>query len=234
MDRRDSSRGMAVLTVLLWLSLLATAALGVALATAAEAPATGAQHDRLRLVHAAESAVSLAVSALAAERDWSTVLAAGPATPYADGAPGLRAIGGASLDLVAETWWRTCGRRTACDDPSTDTTTTDRPWGVRNPRWRLAVHVPLAAVEPEAASVCPCYLVAWIADDPADADGDPRADAPMGVAGHGVLLVRGLAMAARGTVAEVEAVVAQPCRRSGAPCGGSRVQSWALLADGRP
>ena len=229
----QSSRGMAVLTVLLWLSLLATAALGVALATAAEAPATGAQHDHLRLVHAAESAVSLAVSALAAERDWALVLAAGAPTPYVDGAPGPRGIGGTTIDLVAETSWRTCGRRTPCDDPSTDATTIDRPWGVRNPRWRLAIHTPLASVEPEAATVCPCYLVAWIADDPADADGDPRADAPLGVAGHGVLLVRGLAVAARGTMAEVEAVVAQPCRRSGAPCGGSRVQSWALVADGR-
>lgn len=229
-----STRGMAVLTVLLWLSLLATAALGVALATAAEAPATGAQHDRLRLVHAAESAVSLAVSALAAERDWSTVLAGGVSTPYVDGPPGTRVIGGATIDLPGETAWRTCGRRTPCDDPSTDATTIDRPWGVRNPRWRLAIHTPLAAVEAEAATVCPCYLVAWIADDPADADGDPRQDAPPGVAGHGVLLVRGLAVAARGTVAEVEAVVAQPCRRSGAPCGGSRVQSWALVADGRP
>ena len=51
MIRWRSTRGMVVVTVLLWLALLATAALGVALATAAEAPATGAQHDRLRLVH---------------------------------------------------------------------------------------------------------------------------------------------------------------------------------------
>lgn len=231
MIRWPSSRGMAVVTVLLWLALLATAALGVALATAAEAPATGAQHDRLRLVHAAESAVSLAVAALAAERDWTVIPAAGLATGFVDGGVGPRIVGGATVDLAAETHLRTCGRRVACDDAVTESASDSRPWGARNPRWRLVVHTPLSAVDGAAAAVCPCYLVAWVADDPADDDGDPTRDAPVGTPGHGVLLVRGLAVAARGVTAEVEALVAQPCRRSGAPCGGSRVQSWAMVDD---
>ena len=50
---------------------------------------------------------------------------------------------------------------------------------------------------------------------PADDDGDPTADAPPGTDGHGVVLLRGAAFAAGGAVAEVEALVAQPCRVSG-------------------
>lgn len=234
MPHLRNARGVAVLTVLLWLSLLGTAALGVALATSAEPPATGAQHDRVRLVHAAESAVSLAVSALAAQIDWTAVPAGALVSTFVDGPPGLRTVGGATFDLVAETALRTCGRPTPCDDVSTESPSPSRPWAARNPRWHLVVHTPLAAVDSGGGAACPCYLVAWVADDPADADGDPLRDAPAGVDGHGVVLVRGLAVAARGAVAEVEALVAQPCRRSAAPCGGSRVQSWGLVTPGPP
>jgi hypothetical protein len=233
MTARDP-RGFALLSVLLWLSLLGVAALGAALATAAEPPATGALHDHVRLTRAAESAASLAVSALAARVDWTDVPGLGLATPFVDGPPGPRSIGGATVDLVAETRWRTCGRTTPCDDLATDLTSPQRPWGVRNPRWQLVVHQPLAAVDAALGAGCPCYVMAWVADDPADADGDPQRDAPAGVEGHGVLLVRGAAVAARGALAEVEGIVAQPCRRSNAPCAGSRVQSWALVTDGPP
>ena len=228
------SRGFGLLTVLLWLSLLATAALGVALATSAEPPATSALHDRLRMARAAESAVSLAVSALAAQTDWTLVPTAGLASPFTDGAPGVRLVDGLPFDLAIETRLRTCGRAAPCDDMATNTVAPSRPWGVRNPRWQLVVHQPLADVDAVAARACPCYLVAWVADDPADDDGDPARDAPPGVAGHGVLFVRGAAVGGHGALAEVEALVAQPCRRSNVPCGGIRVQSWGLVRDGVP
>ena len=227
-------RGFGLITVLLWLSLLATAALGVALATSAEPSATSALHDRLRLVRAAESAVSLAVSMLAAQADWTLVPGAGLASPFTDGAPGPRVIAGWPFDLVTETRMRTCGRVVPCDDASTSSAAAGRPWGVRNPRWQLVVHLPLADLDAVAARACPCYLVAWVADDPADDDGDPDRDAPPGTAGHGVLLVHGAAVGAQGALAEVEALVAQPCRRSNLACAGIRVQSWGPVREAVP
>lgn len=229
-----SARGFGLLSVLLWLSLLATMALGVALATSAEPPATAALHERLRMARAAESAVSLAVATLAAQPDWTDVPAGVLVSPFVDGAPGSRVIAGVPFDLVAETRLRTCGRVTPCDDLATTTPAPARPWGVRNPRWQLLVHAPLADIDAVAARSCPCYLVAWVADDPADDDGAPLRDAPPGVDGHGVLLVRGAAMGAQGALAEVEALVAQPCRRSNTACGGIRVQSWGPVRDGVP
>ena len=88
------NRGFGLLTVLLWLSLLMTTALGVALATSAEPPATSALHDRLRLARAAESAVSLAIASLAAQPDWSLLPGAGVPSPFTDGAPGPRVFAG--------------------------------------------------------------------------------------------------------------------------------------------
>ncbi len=143
--------------------------------------------------------------------------------------PGARVVGGASLDLVAETHRRTCGRTTACDEAATTAFAAARPWGARNPRWQLLVHQPLAALDSAAGTVCPCYLVAWVADDPADADGDPRRDAPAGVAGHGVLLVRGAAFGAAGGARR-----GRSARRAAVPAIGDAVRrhSRAVLGHG--
>lgn len=227
-------RGFVLVTVLVWLSLLATLALGAALATMYEPGTSSAVHERARLRRAAESAATLAVLDLAARPDWGLLPAGGPASGFVDGAPGPRTIGGRAFDLRAETALRTCGRPTPCDDPSITTPSASRPWGAANPRWRLFAHLPLASLDPVAGTICQCYLVTWIADDPADGDGDPAADAPLGTPGHGVLMLRGAAFGAGGGVAEVEALVAQPCRISGAPCPGIRVQSWGAVGDSVP
>jgi hypothetical protein len=227
-------RGMTLVVVLLWLALLATLALGVAVATAYEPLAASAMRDRLRLRRAAESAATLAIMELSMRADWSTVPGGGVPSMFSDGAPGHRSLGTRDLDLVGETNLRTCGRPGACDDPSTSAPTADRPWAGRNPRWRPFVHLPFARISAAADRPCGCYLVAWVADDPADEDGDPATDAAVGMAGHGVVLVRGAAFDAAGGVAEVEALVAQPCRRSGANCAGIRVQSWGGVRDLNP
>jgi hypothetical protein len=232
---RANARGFGLLVVLLWLSLLSTLALGVALATSVEPQATGALHERLRLVRAAESAVALAAASLGPTPDWTAVPAVGLAGPYTDGAPGLRALGSLTLDLEAETNERTCGRRSpACDDVATRAASPERPWGDANPRWRLVVHVPFAAVDAVGGAACRCYLAAWVADDPADNDGDALADSPVGTAGHGVLLVRGAAFGEVGGVAEVEALVSKPCPTTPVGCPGIRVQSWGSVSQALP
>lgn len=233
--RGQAASGFALVTVLVWLSLLSTAALGVALATSAEAPASGALHERLRLARAAESAASLVVGALAGVPDWRDVPAGPWTSPFVDGAPGPRSLGGRLVDLTAESAQRTCGRiAPPCDPGATGVATPLRPWGARNPRWRLVLHLPMAAIDATAGRICPCYVVAWVADDPGDADGDPDRDAPLGVAGHGQLLVRAAAFGEAGGLAEVEALVASPCRRAAGPCLGIRVQSWGAVHDAVP
>jgi hypothetical protein len=231
---RDGARGFVLLAVLVWLAFLATVALGAALVTMYEPATAAAAHERTRLRRAAESATALALLDLATRFDWRAIPAGGLVSPFTDGSAGTRDVGGRTIDLDVETWRRTCGRDAPCDDPATTLSTESRPWGLRNPRWRLYAHLPLSRLAAAAGQVCDCYLVAWVADDPADDDGDPGADAPLGVDGHGVLLVRGAVFAAGGGVAELEALVAQPCRVSGAVCPGIRVQSWGAVGESVP
>ena len=229
-----SPTGFVLIVVLMWLGLLATMALGLSLAAAYEPLASAALRDRARLRRAAESAATLATLELAMRADWSTLPATGPTSAFTDGTAGARTIGPRAIDLAAETNTRTCGRTGACDDFSTTQVSSVRPWGTENPRWRLFVHLPFSRVDSLADRLCRCYLVAWVADDAGDADGDAAADAPLGVEGHGVLRVRGAAFDGAGGLAEVETVVAQPCRHSGAPCAGIRVQSWGAVRDPVP
>ena len=233
-DDGSCAGGFVLVVVLAWLALLASLALGVSLVTMYEPMTGAAAHERVQLRRAAESAVMLALVDLAPRLDWSALPAGGAPSSFTDGGPGVRSLDDLTVDLVAETSRRTCGRATPCDEAATTATTEGRPWGVRNPRWRLFVHLPLARLDGAAAAGCRCYLVAWIADDPGDDDGDPAADAPPGTDGHGVVLLRGAAFASGGAVAEVEALVAQPCRLSGALCPGIRVQSWGTVGEGVP
>lgn len=77
------------------------------------------------------------------------------------------------------------------------------PMGADTPRWRLAA----TSDEDDVA------LSVWVADDPADRDGDPGADS------NGIVVVRAEARAVRGALRAVEVHVA----RAGA---GTRRLSW--------
>jgi hypothetical protein len=226
--------GVILVAVLALLGLLAAVALGGALVVGPEPLVAAAFADRVRLERAADMALRLAMQPLADGADWQTAPAL-LVTGVVDGAPGPRPTGRGTVDLVRETAVRTCGRP-ACDDTAIAAPSEARPFGASNPRWRLVLHAPIAAVHPAADAACACYLAAWIADDPADADGDPWADAPAGTPGHHVVLLRGAAFGPAG-VAEVEALVARNCTGNGAadPCEpGIRVQSWQLVRDDLP
>ena len=233
-DERRRSRGrgdegIVLVAVLALLGLLAAAALGGALAVGPEPLVAAAFADRVRLERLADTALRLAMQPLADGADWASapsLLVSG----FVDGAPGPRPVGLGLVDLLRETALRTCGRP-SCDEAAITTSSGARPFGARNPRWRLVLHTPLTAVHPAADTVCGCYLAAWVADDPADSDADPSADAPAGLSGHHVLLLRGAAFGPAGA-AEVEALVARNCAGDGAgdPCEpGIRVQSWQLV-----
>ena len=83
----------------------------------------------------------------------------------------------------------------------------DRPWGSRNPRWRLFSWGNLESAGPGL----PIYVVALVADDPAETDDDPWRDGvrtgPGLNPGAGVLLVRAEGFGRRGAHRVIEGMV---------------------------
>jgi hypothetical protein len=110
---------------------------------------------------------------------------------------------------------------TPCTAAQMDHAAGERPWGSNNPRWRLYANGRLSAV---AAGIdSPFYVTVWVADDPAETDGDPARDGTEASnPGAGVLQVRSEAFGSGGARRAVEATLG----RAGARL---RIISWRLV-----
>ena len=170
---------MAVLSALFATVLLM--GLGVSIVLLGTTEATLAAHDRIArtLREASLAVMHLAVVDLRAQPSWSVVLAEGIAP--VSGAPG-RAVdtsltppapwGGPPLDLRQLTADVEAAANTGIGDAQA---------------WRLYEYASLSQLAGvDAAS--PCYVAVWVADDPADGDGDPAIDT------NGILAIRALAL----------------------------------------
>ena len=158
---------MAVLSVILATTLLM--GLGVSIVLLGTSEAVLAAHDRASraLREASMAAVHLTVADLRRQPSWSAVLGAGvgpiSAQPGRLTEASLTLVppwGGPPLDLRQSTVDVQAAADTGSGDPQV---------------WRLYECGPLSRVVP-AVSVPPLFVAAWVADDPADGDGDPLTD----------------------------------------------------------
>ena len=76
-------------------------------------------------------------------------------------------------------------------------------WGANNPRWRLFAWGPLSDMAPGTVIDSPMYVAVWIADDPAEADGNPAQDT------NGTLTLHAEALGPGGTRKVIEVTVAR-------------------------
>ena len=201
----------------MWLALLASLALGAALVTMYEPAASAAAHERVRCAER-PSRPSRWPADLAARLDWSALPGGDRRRRSPTAARACAASATSTVDLLAETTRRTCGRPTPCDDAATTATTDGRPWGARNPAGGSSC---TCRCPGSTARRRPCApAISWRGSPTIRPTTTATATSTrrLGHPGHGVVLVRGAAFASGGAVAEVEALVAQPCRLSGAAC----------------
>lgn len=225
-----SSRGIALITVLLITSIVFTMALGLSLIVSVDHLAVRNHRESATLLQAADAGIELAARAMAQAPDWNHVLAGGAQAPAADGPPsGTRQIeAGEPLDLGAQTNLLNCGVIAVCSTTDLQAITEERPWGADNPHWRPFLYGPLRsfAAYRFAGSV---YVIVWVADDGREIDGEPEQDGPVGAPGHGVVRVRADAFGRGEGRRAVEAELVRVCRPDSTSSGcvpGIRVQSW--------
>lgn len=192
--------------VLVALAAMVSLAGALGVVAVVETRLAAAVRDGVTALHAADVVVVRTVLDLET-MDWNAVLA-GTSAGFVDGPPGPRVLpSGRPMDLARETAELTCGRP-ICSEADITAVGEDRPWGPRNPRWRLFTHTPLAGLLPADPRPPTGYVVAWVADDPLDSDGDPTADAmALDDPGHGVLLVVGRAYGPGTAVRTVQVAV---------------------------
>jgi hypothetical protein len=226
-------QGTALLAALIAVAIVSAMGLGLALTTSLE-PLAAANYETSRSVRlAAEAGLAIAVHELAGLVDWNLVLAGRVSSAALEhGDIDVDLPDGSRAGLEELTARATCGRPGACSDGDRVAFTAARPWGPNNPQWRVFGHGRLDRLVPMGGGLPPTVVVVWIADDPADVDGDPLSDSGVGPGGEWrsggcVLAVRAEAFGPRFARRAVLGTVARP----GPGCGpGARLVSLRDLS----
>ena len=206
------------------------AGLSVALIGSTEVVLSSAQHSGVAADYVAQAFLERAVADLRWIPDWDLVLNGSLRSGLADGAPGgvrVLPMTTASIDLDGVRNLANCGHRGMCSEAELIATSSDRPWGENNPRWRLFAYAPAGSLLPAGRVSIPFYGLVLVADDGGEEDGDAEADGTPGTAGAGVLWLRAIAVGVSGARTGIDAAVERP-GTVGAPVIGRplRLRSW--------
>lgn len=210
-----NERGMALIVSVLAMGLLAAIGAALVLTTRADTLIASNSGASTEAFYAADAAFERTVAELAGVSRFMDVLSGAVASVFRDGSPsGTRMLpDGSSIDLETLVNEANCGRAAPCSDTDMNRTTADRPWGARNPRWRLFSWGSLGDGTGGPTGGPPLFVVSMVADDPAETDADPAVDGgssgPDPSPGAGVLLVRAEAFARRGARRVVEGAVSR-------------------------
>ena len=184
----SDERGGVVVLVLLLGGLISAVGLGLVLLSSTERVVAGNFQAGARTLYAAEAVAEHVILDLVTDRQWTDAVSGTRRSSFIDGTTHPLAPWGETLDLPA---------MTAALQLGTDAAS---PWGADTPRWRLFASGTLATLG-GAGREPPTYLVAWVADDPSDHDGDPAIDT------NGVIVIRAQAQGIGGMRRSVQVVL---------------------------
>ena len=180
----SGERGAALLLAIVLVTILGVLGSVIALTARTETLVSGRVEQVQALRYAADGAMALALADLGVT-DWNAALGGAPST-VTDGNPAVwRHIAG--LDPI-----RLCCGADTVSAAVHQAANAGRGWGLDTPQWRLYVWGPVAGWLRAGDIRAAFYAGAWIADDPADGDGDPVTDtngtigvyAAVGPSGH--------------------------------------------------
>ncbi|MCE2543481.1 MAG: hypothetical protein J4F30_08615 [Acidobacteria bacterium] len=189
------------------MALLVLVALTGALMPITSSETAIAANHRLALQtrYAAEAALERAIRELGAAGSWDDVLAGRLQSAVWDSQTSRRLADGAVLDLEVEA-------------AELENAGAGRSGAGRDLPWRLFSHGPLDAVLPRDPSGGLLHTAVWVADDPADGDGDPLRDA------NGALLLHAAAIGPALAQRAVQATLTRP-----SPAQRPVVTSWTIV-----
>ena len=221
--RVRQEHGVALIVALMSMLLLVALALSVTLTCVVESRIAASYAAGGEALYAAEAAAERVMADLSAIADWDRVL---DGTVMADGTDvptGTRELPDGSFVNVAQvTNELRCGRPTACSDADVADMTSDRPWGLNNPRWQVYAAAPLHRLLSTDITEPFAYVVVWAGDDSGESDGNPLDDE------NGTILLIAHAYGLGGVRRAIEVAVARalaPESEGGGPVG-IRLLSW--------
>ena len=195
--RLADERGTALIIALMAMMLLTALGAAVVMVSNTETHIAGNYRNSQEALYAADAAVERVVQDLLLIPRWNDILGATAQSGFVDGGmTGAKTLpGGGSMTLC-------CGTNTATGQLQAETDTLNL-WGANNPQWTLFAWGPLQDMLPNDQIDSPMYVAVWVADDPAETDGNPLTD------GNGTLTLHAEAVGPSGTRKVVEVTVAR-------------------------
>lgn len=209
LDPIRNERGISLLIALMSTLLLTALGMGLILVTMTETMISANFRDGGEALYAADAGVERVMQDLLTVPDWNRILSGSLQSSFIDGAPsGTRTLpDGSTIDLSAATNMLNCAKTTTCSVDEMNAWTLERPYKTNNPRWQLYAYSPLSEVIDTGTVLSAMYVAVWIADDPAENDGDPTMDG--GGPGAGILLMRAESYGPAGSHSVIEVTIAR-------------------------
>jgi hypothetical protein len=191
--RLAGEEGTALVIALMAVMLLTALGAAVIMVTNTETSISANYKNSTEALYAADAAVERVVQDLLMVPRWNDILDGTAQSAFVDGTmTGEKTLpGGGKITLTAAT-----------QQLQTDSNAVAA-WGANNPQWRLFAWGPIGDMLPNSPIDSPMYVAVWIADDPAEADGNPSADS------NGTLTLHAEAFGPFGTRKVIEVTVAR-------------------------
>jgi hypothetical protein len=195
--RLANEEGISLIIALMAMMLMTALAAGLVMVTNTESRISANYRNAQEALYAADGAAERVVEELLLIPRWNDILGGTVQSAFVDGGvAGSKEIpGGGTITLC-------CGANSITGQLQADTDAVST-WGPDNPQWRLFAWGPLAEMLPNNQIDSPMYVAVWIADDPAEIDGNPVADA------NGTLNLHAEAYGPGGTRKVIEVTVAR-------------------------
>jgi hypothetical protein len=214
LGRLARERGSALLVALILVVLLGAVGAVALLAGQSETLLSANYRQGHEALYVADGALNRALKDLADLPDWTPILAGIGTSSFVDGpaiGPKPLPAGGAAV--------------LCCDSASLTGELQARgygggDWGADTPEWRIYAWGPASLWLTASRIYSVFYSVVWVADDPADGDGNPWRDS------NGIVALVALSIGPRGAHRAVHAVVQRVPPVSSAP-PRVRVLSWS-------
>lgn len=191
--RIRDEHGSALIIALMAMMLLTALGATVVMVSNTETAISSNYRNGQEALYAADAAVERVMQDLLMIPRWNDILSGTAQSGFVDGPSSAQKTlpAGGVITLTSAT------------NELQGITDTQNLWGANNPRWQLFAWGPLADMLPNNQIDSSMYLAVWVADDPAETDGNPMADV------NGTLTLHAEAYGPNGSRKVVEVTVAR-------------------------
>jgi len=196
--RLADERGTALIIALMAMMLLTALGAAVIMVSNTESLISAHYRNGQEALYAADAATERVVQDLLMVPRWNDILTGVAQSSFVDG----DTTSSKTLPDGGDTFHLCCGTNSATGQLQYETDILNL-WGPNNPQWKLFAWGPMKDILPNSDIDSPMYVAVWIADDPAEIDGNPLADV------NGTLTLHAEAYGPGGTRKVVEVTVAR-------------------------